>query len=184
MLLVKCNIDIKPLGLRTVFVFLRPCVCMCIDGVGGILRGVFIAVTTQELQDVCSYTRKVPVCIHCCGSQLLREWIATYNPRYLSLYRTFEDMDTQEGKARLWSLLRRVQITHARGRARDTDCRWLCTNCLFSGWKYRNYVRTPCGPLSVTSHSSPGLRLMAVLGLGPVKPSILMEAHKSVHEHE
>ena len=73
MLLVKCNIDIKPFGLRTVFVFLRPCVCMCIDGVGGILRGVFIAVTTQKLQDVCSYTRKVPVCIHCCGSQLLRE---------------------------------------------------------------------------------------------------------------
>jgi hypothetical protein len=57
-----------------------------------------------------------------------------------------------------------------------SSCWWLsCTNCSFSGLSYRNCVRLGeslvSNFVSAISHSSPGLRLIAVLGLGPVTPN-------------
>jgi len=41
-----------------------------------------------------------------------------------------------------------------------------------------------CSDRSVPSHWIPGLRWFASLGFGFVKPSIFLEAQKSVHEHK
>jgi hypothetical protein len=63
-------------------------VCVCIHGVGGDQRVVFIVVHTQQWQHVCSNTQKVAWC----GPLLPRERIVTSCPSYVRC--TSDDMDT------------------------------------------------------------------------------------------